>query len=112
METAGTGRLSADEVNRPQYLSSPTLISDVHTTTYTQKHPAMTAAVSVPLIATRATTVSKQADTDNLGIGYLRAFITLLVVAHHAVMALHHLRSPSAHGAQWTDPLVGGVSDC
>ena len=32
--------------------------------------------------------------TDNVAVGYLRAFITLLVVAHHAVLAYHPFAPP------------------
>ena len=31
----------------------------------------------------------------NLAVGYLRAFITLLVIAHHAVLAYHPYAPPS-----------------
>jgi peptidoglycan/LPS O-acetylase OafA/YrhL len=38
--------------------------------------------------------VSKPASSYNLPIGYLRAFITVLVLAHHAVLAYHPFAPP------------------
>jgi hypothetical protein len=38
--------------------------------------------------------VSKPASSCNLPIGYLRAFVTVLVLAHHAVLAFHAFAPP------------------
>jgi hypothetical protein len=38
--------------------------------------------------------VSKPASSYNLPIGYLRAFITVLVLGHHAVLAYHPFAPP------------------
>jgi hypothetical protein len=42
-----------------------------------------------------ATAVKTPAKAYSLSIGYLRAFITVLVVAHHAVLAYHPFAPPA-----------------
>ena len=44
----------------------------------------------------RAPSPDSPAGTESVPIGYLRAFITLLVVAHHAVLAYHPFAPPPA----------------
>jgi hypothetical protein len=48
-----------------------------------QTAPAASAAIT----AVQPDIASKTATSDNVAIGYLRAFITMLVLAHHAVLA-------------------------
>jgi surface polysaccharide O-acyltransferase-like enzyme len=52
------------------------------------------ATVSLPATANQLDAVSKPASSYNLAIGYLRAFITVLVLAHHAVLAYHPFAPP------------------
>jgi len=47
--------------------------------------------------------VEKPASGYNVSIGYLRAFVTLLVVAHHAVLAYHPF-APAAPASLTADP--------
>jgi hypothetical protein len=56
----------------------------------------MSEIATLPLPATIGPpdVVSKPARSYNLPIGYLRAFITLLVLAHHAVLAYHPFAPP------------------
>jgi peptidoglycan/LPS O-acetylase OafA/YrhL len=56
----------------------------------------MSEIVTLPLPATigQPDVVSKPASSYNLPIGYLRAFITVLVLAHHAVLAYHPFAPP------------------
>ena len=44
--------------------------------------------------AAAATSTHALAGNYNLAVGYLRAFITLLVLAHHAVLAYHPFAPP------------------
>jgi hypothetical protein len=57
----------------------------------------MSAIATLPLPATigHPDVVSKPASSYNLPIGYLRAFITVLVLAHHAVLAYHPFAPPA-----------------
>jgi Acyltransferase family len=54
----------------------------------------MTAVISAPISNVQPSIVSKPADTYNLSVGYLRAFITLMVLAHHAVLAYTTFNPP------------------
>ena len=56
----------------------------------------MSAIATLPLSATigQPNVVSKPESSHNLPIGYLRAFITVLVLAHHAVLAYHPFAPP------------------
>ena len=49
----------------------------------TNKEIAMTSVTSSPATAAPMTSTHAPAGGYNLSVGYLRAFITLLVVAHH-----------------------------
>jgi hypothetical protein len=49
--------------------------------------PARASAPAVPPLPAAAEPASLSSSGDNLPVGYLRAFITALVVAHHAVIA-------------------------
>jgi hypothetical protein len=55
--------------------------------------PAMSAALAIEPVRTTETR-KPVSSTYNLSIGYLRAFITLLVLAHHAVLAYHPFAPP------------------
>ncbi|MGA7633341.1 MAG: acyltransferase [Terriglobales bacterium] len=57
----------------------------------------MSEIATLPLPATigQPDVVSKPASSYNLPIGYLRAFITVLVLAHHAVLAYHPFAPPA-----------------
>jgi hypothetical protein len=48
----------------------------------------------LPAAIRQTDAVSKPANSYNLPMGYLRAFITLLVLAHHAVLAYHPFAPP------------------
>jgi hypothetical protein len=50
----------------------------------------------LPATTKQLDAVSKPASSYNLAIGYLRAFITVLVLAHHAVLAYHPFAPPMA----------------
>ena len=50
--------------------------------------------------------VSSTAFSDNVSLGYLRALITLLVVAHHAVLAYHPF-APAPPTSLVAEPRIG-----
>jgi Acyltransferase family len=50
---------------------------------------ATTAATAPTSAATHATSTHALSGNYNLAVGYLRAFVTLLVLAHHAALAYH-----------------------
>ncbi len=58
----------------------------------------MSEMATMPLPATnrQPDAISKAASSYNLAIGYLRAFVTVLVLAHHAVLAYHPFAPPAA----------------
>lgn len=50
----------------------------------------------LPAVTWQVDAVSKPVSSYNLAIGYLRAFVTVLVLAHHAVLAYHPFAPPVA----------------
>lgn len=58
----------------------------------------MSATIGVPLRAQGAERAQTQVSGQsyNLAIGYLRAFVTMLVIAHHAVLPYHPFAPPPA----------------
>jgi peptidoglycan/LPS O-acetylase OafA/YrhL len=52
------------------------------------------ATLPLPATISQPDAVSKPASSYNLPVGYLRAFITVLVLAHHAVLAYHPFAPP------------------
>jgi hypothetical protein len=52
------------------------------------------ATLLLPSTTRQLDATSKPANSYNLAIGYLRAFITVLVLAHHAVLAYHPFAPP------------------
>ena len=71
----------------------------------------MTSAAAVPPNSSILTgSTHAPSGSYNLAIGYLRAFITLLVVAHHSVLAYHPYAPPLTCESRGTTALVAGVS--
>jgi hypothetical protein len=68
--------------------------------------------VSLPPQVEVLRTVSTSAPDPqyNVSVGYLRAFITVLVVAHHAAARLSPVCSSSAGFAGSAAPMVDGLS--
>ena len=54
------------------------------------------ATLPLPPMTRQLDAISKPASSYNLAIGYLRAFVTVLVLAHHAVLAYHPFAPPLA----------------
>ena len=61
------------------------------------------ATTFLPARTRQPDTVAKPGSSYNLAVGYLRAFVTVLVLAHHAVLAYHPL-VPSATASLVTQP--------
>lgn len=67
------------------------------------------ATLPLPVGISHRDAVSKPTSSYNLPIGYLRAFITVLVLAHHSVLAYHPF-APAVPTSLVTPPLVASVS--
>ncbi len=57
-----------------------------------------------PLASRSRDAGSQAAEHYSIAIGYLRAFVTLLVVAHHAVLAYHQFAPPAAPVSLTAEP--------
>jgi hypothetical protein len=74
----------------------------------------MSLTQTIPSVADkqRPQVVSAPDAAYNVSIGYLRAFIIVLVVAHHTALAYANVRAASGTIACSATAVVAGVPDC